>query len=120
MSALQAVDDKKKKDNDRIPTWMIAGGIAAVFAVFTAVTVYHIKKSRKQELRDARYGEGYPESNFKSKVEKYWGLTVKTWRAVSTVIGDYLSQNGKSHSPLVSAEAAARGSAFQQDGDVDL
>lgn len=109
-----AVDEKKKKD-DRIPTWMIAGGIAAVFAVFTAVTVYQIKKSRKQQLREARYGEDYPESTVNSKLTKYWSLTTRTFRAVSKVIGEFLTTKGKTVTPMVNAAEASSSGLFHSD-----
>ena len=101
----QIVDQKKKK-SDGIPTWMIAGGIAAVFAVFTASAVYYIKTSRKKQMRDARYGADYhPEGNFESKLTKYWNLTVNTWKAAKTLISNALAKN-KPATPLVDVAAA--------------
>lgn len=115
--SVQVVEEKKKKDVG-IPTWMIAGGIAAVFALFTGIAVYQIKKSRKQQLRDARYGEDYPESYSTSKITKYWSLTKKTFQAVSKVVGDFLSPKDKQLSPFVDSVTANARDAIHSDAEL--
>lgn len=98
---------------------LIAFGVGLTVAAAAATTVYFVKTQRKKELKALKYGDEGLVKTYTERLYGYWGLTVKTFTAVTTVISDYLKPSSeKEMSPFVDSNAAYANPIHDDEGDL--
>ena len=94
-------EDKKK---GKLPGWVVPVGIGVIVFAVTAFAIYQVKKKRRKELHDLRYGSSYFEDPEQNKWASFFDFGSRTYNTIkkyaSTIFGS------KSEAPTMSASDA--------------